>query len=40
MVQADDTVFVEVTGENHCRALLDRTGVDARPYMGIFDYLL
>lgn len=40
LAQADDSILITVTGEERCRASLDRAGEGTRPYMGIFDYLL
>ena len=37
LAQAHDSSFVAVTGERRCRALLDRTGEGARPYMFMYD---
>ncbi len=37
--QAHDSILITVTRERRCRASLDRTGGNARPYMAIFDYL-
>ncbi len=32
LAQAPDSIFIVLTGERRCPALLDRTGLDARPH--------